>query len=85
MGNTMIAPCDASADMGSMHGDSDNSMPCKNMCAVSINCVSLVTTPSYDLDLAGKLSAMLVRRSPLVTLPNGLVVEPRPTPPIYFA
>lgn len=89
MGNTEFVPCSASAVMGSMQGDSGEIAPCcKDMgatCAMNISCVSLMVTPGYDLDLTGELSTALTRRSPLVTLPNGLVVEPRQTPPIYFA
>lgn len=89
MGSTEFVPCSASAAMGSMQGDSGETAPCcKDMgvaCIMNVSCVSLIVTPGYDLGLAGDLSTALTRRSPLVTLPNGLVIEPRQTPPILFA
>lgn len=89
MGSTAFVPCSASAAMGSMQGDSGETAPCcKDMgaaCVMNVSCVSLIVTPGYDLDLTGELSTALTRRSPLVTLPNGLVIEPHPTPPIHFA
>lgn len=45
----------------------------------------MTATPSYNVDLIGKLSMVLTRRLLVVTLPNGLVIAPRLTPPIHLA
>ncbi len=88
VGGAVLVPCSASADMGTMQGDRGETVPCKDMgtpCAISISSVSMTATPSYNVDLIGKLSMVLTRRLLVVTLPNGLVIAPRLTPPIHLA